>query len=177
MGKIARLERFDPTWGKSLRDRFVLIDPRDIHNPPALNIFDVNRERMGSYDEVVQEQVTAGVIQTFDYLFNGLLGADLTAKQGVFFKFVARLMLALPQTMGRNATILDIVNLMEDAEPYRAAIQSLPPIQRNFFERDFLDPKNSTFKQTREQIRYRLNAILENPTLARLSAGQMQYVI
>ena len=112
-----------------------------------------------------KEQVTAGVIQTFDYLFAGLLGADLTAKQGVFFRFVARLMLALPETLGRTATILDMLALMDDPAPYRKAIESLPPIQRNFFERDFI---SKTFAQTKEQIRYRLNAILENPTLARL---------
>ena len=53
--------------------------------------------------------MTAGVIQTFDYLFNGLLGADLTAKQGVFFKYIARLMLVLPEALGRNATILDMM--------------------------------------------------------------------
>jgi hypothetical protein len=93
------------------------------------------------------------------------LGADLTAKQGVFFRFVARLMLALPETMGRNATILDMINLMDDPAPYRKAIETLPPIQRNFFERDFT---SKTFAQTKEQIRYRLNAVLENPTLARL---------
>jgi hypothetical protein len=117
---------------------------------------------------MMKEQVAAGVIETFDYLFTGLFGADLTAKQDVFFKFVARLMLALPDSLGRNATILDILNLMENPEPYRTAIETLPPIQRAFFERDFLDPKKSTFKQTKEQIAYRLNAILENPTLARL---------
>ena len=37
---------------------------------------------------------------------------------------------------------------------------------RQFFERDFKAQK--TFGQTKEQIRYRLNAILENPTLERL---------
>src|SRR5262249_21274107 len=117
------------------------------------------------YDEMAKEQVTAGVIQTFDYLFAGLLGADLTAKQGVFFRFVARLMLALPETLGRNATILDMIALMDDPTPYQQAIESLSPIQRTFFERDFV---GKTFVQTKEQIRYRLNAILENPTLARL---------
>jgi hypothetical protein len=74
-------------------------------------------------------------------------------------------MLALPETMGRNATILDMIALMDDATPYRVAIESLPSIQRTFFERDFV---SKTFAQTKEQIRYRLNAILENPTLARL---------
>ena len=164
INKLSHLALFDPDTGP-LSDRLIYITPRDIKHPPALNIFDVNRDRLGGYDEGTKEQVTAGVIQTFDYLFNGLLGADLTAKQGVFFRFVARLMLALPETLCRTATILDLINLMDDATPYRKAIESLPPIQRNFFERDF---PSKTFAQTKEQIRYRLNAILENPTLARL---------
>jgi hypothetical protein len=164
ISKLSHLALFDPDTGP-LSDRLIYITPRDIKHPPALNIFDVNRGRLGAYDEATKEQVTAGVIQTFDYLFNGLLGADLTAKQGVFFRFVARLMLALPETLGRTATILDLIDLMDDATPYRKAIESLPPIQRNFFERDF---PSKTFAQTKEQIRYRLNAILENPALARL---------
>ena len=164
INKLSHLALFNPNGGR-LADRLLYITPRDIAHPPALNIFDVNRERLGGYDEATKEQVTAGVIQTFDYLFSGLLGADLTAKQGVFFRFVARLLLALPKTFGRNATILDFIELMDDAAPYRKAIESLPPIQRRFFERDF---PSKTFAQTKEQIRYRLNAILENPTLARL---------
>jgi hypothetical protein len=164
INKLSRLAVFDPEHG-DLADRFVLITPKDIKHPPAINIFDVNQERLAQYDEAAKEQVVAGVIQTFDYLFSGLLGADLTAKQGVFFRFVARLMLALPETMGRTATILDMLALMDDPAPYEAAIASLPPIQRQFFQRDFA---SKTFAQTREQIRYRLNAILENPTLARL---------
>ena len=162
--KLSHLALFDPDYG-ALADRLILVSPKDIEHPPALNIFDVNRDRLASYSEAAKEQVTAGVIQTFDYLFAGLLGADLTAKQGVFFRFVARLMLALPETLGRTATILDMLALMDDPAPYRKAIESLPPIQRNFFERDFV---SKTFAQTKEQIRYRLNAILENPTLARL---------
>ncbi len=164
INKLSRLERFHPEHGE-FRNRFLLITPKDIQRPPALNIFDVNRSRLSGYDDLTKEQVTAGVIQTFDYLFAGLLGADLTAKQGVFFKFVARLMLALPETMGRNATILDMMALVEDATPYKAAIQSLPPIQRTFFEKDF---GGKTFVQTKEQIRYRLQAIIENPAIARL---------
>lgn len=148
-----------------LHDRLVLITPKDVEYPPALNIFDVNRDRLAGYGQVVKEQVIAGVIQTFDYLFTGLLGADLTAKQGVFFRYVARLMLSLPETMGRPATILDMMALMEDATPYAKAIESLPPIQKAFFERDF---QSKTFVQTKEQIRYRLQAIVENPTIARL---------
>lgn len=158
---IKRLIRAD----LNIEDRLIIIDPRDIKHPPALNIFALNQERMDAYDEATREQVTAGVIQTFDYLFAGLLGADLTAKQGVFFRYVARLMLALPEALGRNATILDMLHLMSDATPYAAAIDSLPDIPREFFLRDFT---SKTFAQTKEQIRYRLQAILENPTMARL---------
>ncbi len=161
--KLARLARFAP--GGDLADRLVLISPRDIEHPPAINVFDVHNERLEQYDAATREQVVAGVIQTFDYLFEGLLGADLTAKQSVFFRFVARLLIALPETLGRNATILDMIALMDDPGPYLPAIATLPPIQRRFFERDF---QSKTFAQTREQIRYRLNAILENPTLERL---------
>ena len=155
--KLSRLE--------ALKDRAILITPKEINNPPAINVFDLNRDRIGHYDNVTREQVVAGAIQTFDYLFSGLVGADLTAKQSVFFRFVCRLLLTLPDTMGRNATILDMVALMEDEGPYREAIEQLPAIQRKFFEKDF---RETTFKQTKEQIRYRLNSILENPTMERL---------
>lgn len=148
-----------------IEDRLLYINPRDIHHPVAINIFAMNQERMASYDEVTREQVSAGVIQTFDYLFSSLFDLDLTGKQQVFFRYVTRLMLSLPQTLGRNATILDMLALMKDAKPYQPAIEALPPIQRDFFEHDF---NEKTFAQTKDQIRYRLQAIIENPTLARL---------
>jgi hypothetical protein len=146
-------------------DRLIIIDPRDTQHPPALNIFALNRERLGSYDEATREQVTAGVIQTFNYLFGGLTNLALTGKQDVFFRYVARLMLSLPESMGRNATILDMMKLMTDPVPYGEAIQRLPDIPREFFLKDFM---SKTFEQTKEQIRYRLQAIIENPTMARL---------
>lgn len=147
-----------------ISDRIIVIDPRDIKHPPALNIFALNQERMASYDEVTREQVTAGVIETYEYLFSGL-GIDLTGKQSVLFRNVCRLLIALPQSMGRNATILDMLKIMSDATPYRAAIDNLADIPREFFEKDF---NQTTFSQTKEQIRYRLQALLENPVMARL---------
>lgn len=173
INNISHLALFDPDTGP-LADRLVMISPKDIKHPPALNIFDVNRERLDNYDEATKEQVTAGVIQTFDYLFTGLIGADLTAKQGTLFRYIARLMLALPETMGRNATILDIIHLMEDPTPYIDAINSLPPIPRDFFVKDFIGlPKGrNAFHQTKEQVRYRLQAIIENPTIARLFTSE-----
>ena len=146
-------------------DKLVHITPKDIEYPVSINIFDINRGRLDHYDKATKEQVVAGAIDTFNYLFEGLLGAELTAKQGVLFRFVVRLLLSFPETMGRNATIVDILDLMEDAAPFQKAIDALPDIPRRFFAKDFDQPG---FKQTKEQIRYRLNAILENPTLERL---------
>jgi hypothetical protein len=59
---------------------------------------------------------------------------------------------------------------LEDAKPYQAAIDILPPLQREFFEKDF--GNNKVFGQTKDQIRYRLQAILENPTMARLFTSE-----
>lgn len=158
---VRRLVRAD----LGIEERLIVIDPRDTQHPPALNIFALNRTRLGSYDEATREQVTAGVIQTFNYLFGGLTNLALTGKQDVFFRYVARLMLSLPEAMGRNATILDMLKLMSDPVPYGEAIQQLPDIPREFFLKDFM---SKTFEQTKEQIRYRLQAIIENPTMARL---------
>ena len=147
-----------------IEDRLILIDPRDTQHFPALNIFSLNKRRMEQYDEVTREQVTAGAIQTLEYLFAGF-GIDLTGKQQVLFRTVCRLMLSLPETMGRNATILDMLKLMSDPAPYADAIGRLPDIPQEFFRQDFM---SKNFAQTREQVRYRLQALLENPTLARL---------
>ncbi len=153
--KISHLARF--------RDRPpILITPKDIEHPPALNIFDINRARIAKYGAVAREQVVAGAIQTFEYLFNGL-GVDLTGKQGVCFRNMCRLMLALP----RPATILDLVNITEERLPadYQPAVAKLPELTRQFFERDFVGRE---FRDTKQQIRSRLQGILENPTIAQL---------
>ncbi|MCU7866442.1 MAG: hypothetical protein KZQ92_21010 [Candidatus Thiodiazotropha sp. (ex Lucinoma borealis)] len=128
----------------SIQDRIIYIDPS---NPPAINIFDTE----------------AGALETFDYLFSGIVGADLTAKQSILFEFLARLMLTIP-----NATLQDLLNLTIDIGPYKSAIQQLPTTQRQFFETDF---NGSTFRSTREQVRYRLQAIMGDDTLHRLLAN------
>ena len=37
-----------------------------------------------------------GVVETYEHVFAALLGAELTQKQGVIFRFLARLLLAIP---------------------------------------------------------------------------------
>lgn len=148
-----------------ITDRLILLDPRDIEYPIALNPFALNRERLSSYTPADKEQVITGALQTFLYLFGGLSDLTLTGKQEALFRYCMRLMIALPDTMGRNATILDLIRLMERPEEYAKAIASLTPQQQEFFAKDFV---GKTFSDTKEQIRYRLQAILSEPTLSRL---------
>ncbi len=54
INKISRLALFDPDDGP-LAGRLVLISPKDIKHPPAVNIFDVNRERLGSYGRAMDK--------------------------------------------------------------------------------------------------------------------------
>lgn len=152
---IARLELFKER-------KIIILDPRD---NPALNIFDINHQRIARYGEAEQEQVLNHTLETFSYLFNSLLGADLTVRQSVLFNYLIKLMLMLPKSLERNATLLDLMNLMDDPKPYRPAIDALDPIPRAFFVNDF---PTKQYDQTKEQIRYRLQAIIGNQTLARL---------
>jgi hypothetical protein len=153
--KIARLEL--------MKDRnLIILDPRD---NPTLNVFDINQQRLARYGTEQQEQVHNHTIETFSYLFNSLLGAELTVRQATLFNYVISLMLALPKSMGRNATLLDLVKLMDDPTPYLPAMQSLDDVAKEFFKTDF---PSKQYSQTKEQIRYRLQAILGNRTLARL---------
>jgi len=138
----------------------IIISPK---SPSAINIFDV--KRLGTYDETEKEQVIAAAIETLDYLFSGF-GIELTGKQGILFRYSVRLMLAL-KTAGHTPTILDMVALLADKPPpeFQQALKYLSDTHRHFFETDFL---GKTFKETKEQVRYRLQAILENPTISRL---------
>lgn len=139
----------------------VLLDPKDI---PALNLFAVPSAHVGQ-TRIQREQVYNHTLEVLNYLFNSLLGAELTTKQGALFNYLIMLMFAIPETMGRNATLLDLLNLTQDRKSYAQAIASLDDLPRSFFEREFF---NSSYRQTREQIRYRLHAILSNTTLSRL---------
>ncbi len=151
--KIARLALFDG----ELASKLIIIDPRDV---PALNLFDVNFDRLGAYDETSREQILNGVIELYDYIFGSLLGAELTQKQSVIFRYLARLMLTIP-----GATLHDLIKLLSDHTPYLKYIEALPAGARMFFETEF---PHKSFADTKRQIQLRLWGILENPTFERM---------
>lgn len=156
--KLSRLSLFDQ--GGALADRLIIINPTDIEHPPALNMFDVNFDRLGGYNPAAREQILNGVIELYDYIFGSLLGAELTQKQSVIFRYLARLMLTIP-----GATIHTLIELMGDITPYTGYIAQLPPGARMFFETEF---PHKSFTDTKRQIQRRLWGILENPTFERM---------
>jgi hypothetical protein len=63
----------------------VLIDPNDVENPPALNLFDFGLNRLQQYEPVEREKMINGAIALYEYIFGALLGAELTNRQGTLF--------------------------------------------------------------------------------------------
>ena len=153
---LSRLARFDP----ALDDRLIILNPADYEWPLRLNIFDMSSERLAHMTPGAREQVRAGIIELYDYIFAGLLDAETTQKQSVVFRYLAGLMLNIP-----NATIQTMRQLLEDPIPFQQYIDRLTGTARNFFENEF---KDKSFFQTRKQILRRLYGILSNPVFERM---------
>lgn len=163
INRLTRLDLFDPGGGPdSLADRLVLIDPYDVENPAALNLFDFRLDRLKDYTPADRERVLNGVVEVYETFFGALLGAELTQKQGVIFKYLARLMLEIP-----GATIHTLMQLMEDGRPFREHMRKLDGSARWFFEKEFFDP---SFSATKKQILKRLWGVLSTPAFERMFA-------
>ena len=159
IGTISRLALFDPDYG-DLADRLVIVDPNDIDFPVALNLFAVDERRLANYGAADRERVLNGVIDLYEFFFSSLLGAELTQKQDVLFRYLARLMLNIP-----SATIQTLRELMEDPRRFAANIESLDPSSRRFFDTEF---SSASFAPTRKQILRRLWGVLANPVFERM---------
>jgi hypothetical protein len=163
--KLSRLALFDPKVPGSLADRLLIVDPSDVAFAPALNLFDVQSDRARHYGQKEREQVLAGIIEIYDYIFSGLLGADLSQKQSVVFRFLAELMLKIP-----GATVHTLRQTLQDANPDLSAVDRLSPVARDFFEKQFFTP---SYRATREQILRRLYGFLQNPSFERMFAHKV----
>ena len=156
---LSRLERFNPNDD----DRLILLDPADTEWPLKLNLFDVNRDRLAQLPRGQREQILAGIIELYDYIFGALLGSELTAKQSVVFRFLAQLMLAIP-----DANIHTLRQLLEDPTPFLPHLAKLPTTARSFLENNLFAPKEREYVQTRKQVLRRLYDLLSNPTFERM---------
>jgi len=158
--KLLRLELFAPGHAAGLCERLILVDPADVAFPAALNLFDPHLDRAGSYGAADRERVLNGVIELYELFFGAFLGAELTQKQGVVFKYLARLMLAVP-----GATIHTLMQIMEDGRPFKPHMDGLDGSARHFFETEFFHP---AFAATKKQILRRLWGVLSTPAFERL---------
>lgn len=156
--KIQQLEIF-----KEHPDRLIIIDPEQYS--PALNMFDTANARAAGYSELHREQLQAGVIELYNYIFASI-AAEMTSRQSTAFAFVARLMLSIP-----GATIHTLRELMEDPaasiehSPFRDAIEALQPTARAYFQNQFFTKRYSDLKQ---QIARRLYGVLSVPAFDRM---------
>jgi hypothetical protein len=153
---------------KQLSDRLILIDPSDIDYPPALNLFDFGLDRLNKLKPVDREKLVNGAISLYEYLFGALLGAELSQRQGVIFRYLARLMMIVP-----HATIHNLMDFMQEPETVKPYISKLDPISKRFFETQFF---HKSFDDTRQQILTRLWGVLSNPVLARMFSAERNKV-
>ncbi len=157
---ISRLAYFSSSAAESLADRFVLVDPNDVEHPVCLNMFDFNRDRLSGYAPVDREKILNATIELYEYFFGALLGAELTQRQGLIFKYLARLLIEIP-----DATIHTLRELMEDSERFRPYMEKLTGTARSFFATRFFDRQ---FNETKKQILTRLWGVLSNASLERM---------
>ncbi|MDQ0466227.1 hypothetical protein QO010_004020 [Caulobacter ginsengisoli] len=162
INRLSRLSLFSPETPGSLADRLILIDPADVEFPAALNLFDAHLERVQTYRPVDRERILNGVIELYETFFGAMLGAELTQKQGVIFKYLARLMITIP-----GATIHTLMQLMEDGRPFKAQMEQLDGSARYFFQTEFFHP---SFAATKKQILRRLWGVLSTPAFERMFA-------
>lgn len=162
--RLQNLELISPT---SERPRqLIIIDPQ--YNP-ALNIFDMTTDRVKSYPSILREQVEAGIIELYHYIF-GALDSEMTSKQGTAFTFIVRLMLSID-----GASLHTLLQLLEDQSktfkesPFHQYAHKLDDTARNFFENQFFSKQ--AFGQTKQQLARRLYAVLSVPAFNRSFAA------
>jgi hypothetical protein len=157
---ISRLAYFNPAAAESLADRFVLVDPNDVEHPVCLNMFDFNRDRLSGYAPIDREKILNATIELYEYFFGALLGAELTQRQGLIFRYLARLLIEIP-----DATIHTLRELMEDGDKFRPYMERLTGTARSFFATRFFDRQ---FNETKKQILTRLWGVMSNTSLERM---------
>jgi hypothetical protein len=157
---VAGLKVFAP--GQPLDGKLVLIDPTDIEYPVQLNLFSLGTERLDSYSKLDRERLLNSIIELYDFVLAALLGAEMSSKQDIVFRFVTRAILQIP-----GATVHTLLELMEPGgdQKYQEEISKLNGTARSFFANEF---NSSQFRDTRRQVLRRLYGILENQTFERM---------
>jgi hypothetical protein len=158
--KLSHLELFSPFVGGGLGERLILIDPSDVEYPAALNLFDAHLDRLKTYSPADRERVLNGVVELYETFFDALLGAELTQRQDVVFRYLARLMVTIP-----GATIHTFMEIMDNGRVFKPHMEKLEGSAKRFFETEFFSP---SFVATKSQIAKRLWGVLSTPAFERM---------
>jgi hypothetical protein len=154
---IAGLQCF--AEGGDLQDKLVLIEP-DPEFPLALNIFDMGRERLDQYSVRDRERLTNSTLELLTYVIGSLSETEMTPKQQTLFRYVLRACMQIP-----DATIHTFAELLSGSTDYQQYIDQLEGPAKLFFTTQFNDVQ---FKQTKQEVAWRLMYLLENPTFERM---------
>jgi hypothetical protein len=154
------LKLFAP--GEPLDGKLCILDAADIEFPIALNLFDMRLDRLAALSALDRERITNSALEMYDFIIGSLLQAEMTSRQSTLFHFVTRALFAIPE-----ATIHTFHDILKNGPgKYQRYIDTLDPVEREFFATDF--NTNAQFKQTREQVNARLLAVLGNKTFLRM---------
>lgn len=158
--EIWGLKLFAP--GEPLDGKLCILDAADIEFPIALNLFDMRLDRLATLSALDRERITNSALEMYDFIIGSLLDAEMTSRQSTLFHFVTRALFAIP-----DATIHTFHDILKNGPAkYQRYIDTLDPIERDFFANDFYT--NAQFKQTREQVNARLLAVLGDKTFLRM---------
>jgi Type IV secretion-system coupling protein DNA-binding domain len=138
-------------------DRCIVIDPSEAQFPVALNLFDIP-ETYG--DTRTRESIENNTIELFEYFFDALLGSELTGKQSTLFRYLAILLMHIP-----NGNIHTLRELMENGAKYKPYMDTLTGSAKVFFETRFFAPD---LKATKTQVLSRLWGVLSSRALDRI---------
>jgi len=142
---ISRLASIEP-------ERLILVQPdTDI----ALNIFNIG----------IQGDVE-NTVSLINYVFTSILEAAPTPRQTNLLNRLIRLLLVRP-----NSTLLDMRELLKATalpDEYKPFVDKLSSTSRDFFYDEFPRTDKDGYKETKSQLMWRIDLLLENPNVARL---------
>ncbi|MGF6428193.1 hypothetical protein [Bradyrhizobium elkanii] len=146
-------------------EKLLVIEP-DPEYPLALNLFDLGKSRMATYDARTRQMLDTNAIDLLTYVFDTLLGTQTTPKQTTLFRHAIRLCRAIPGATLK--TFVDVIN--STSTPYPEIVTTMPEATRDFFTGLFTN--TAQFKETKQEIGWRLSLMLDNPTFAAMFSSE-----
>ncbi len=155
---LSRCEVFAP--GKTLANRLVVLEP-SFDFPLALNLFDVDMDHINSLSGDERSASLGAARDMIKFVLGGLLGSELTKKQGGLFRYLTEAMMHIPK-----ATVFTLAELLEESgyEKHREHILKLDPWAVKFFETRFRQrPRvKNAFAGTKSEMFWRIDAMLSD---------------